>query len=316
MGQPLVSIIIPIYKTEKYLRNCLLSVQRQTMPNFEAILVNDCSPDESMLIAKEFVDADARFRIFELKTNQGTGYARNLGLEEANGKYVNFLDSDDSLPMDAIEVMLKLAKGNQADMVIGNMAWISGNQLNPVEYINNRLLTWFTYRYENLRNISENAALCGSICHHLIETKIVRDNKINFPEGVLHEDVPFSMKVWFFSEHIVSTLRYVYFRTKRYEANNLSRTQIYDEKAFHDRDEIANQIYDFAYQHTSNNENAARLGSITLLNMLSTTKNMLFAAEEKINLKITTIWFPSHVLRINKMVNNLNVLSKRFKVEN
>jgi glycosyltransferase involved in cell wall biosynthesis len=309
MINPKVSIIIPIYKTELYLRECLLSVQRQTMADFEAILVNDCTPDGAMQIANEFSKADPRFSVVDLPTNRGPGHARNIGITSASGSYVNFLDSDDRLPIDAIEILLDLAETNQADMVIGNMAWITNNRLSPVKYIESRLRSWSVFRCDNLRMLSEEASLAGSICHHLVRTEIIKQNSISFPEGVLHEDVPFSMAVWFHSRKIISTLRYVYFRTRRYEPGNLSRTQTYNEKAFLDRDEIARHVFDFACQHTSSTESAARLGSITLLSMLGTTKNMLSSANEEIKVKITAGWFPLHSFRINNMVNHLNRLS-------
>ena len=134
MESPRISVVIPIYNTEKYLYECLLSVQRQSMPFFEAILVNDCTPDGSMQIACQFAQSDNRFRILEHTENGGLGKARNTGIGVAHGEYLIFLDSDDSLPIDALQVLLELAEASQADMIIGNMAWINKHNLTCLLY--------------------------------------------------------------------------------------------------------------------------------------------------------------------------------------
>lgn len=89
-----VSVIIPIYNVEKYLRQNLESVAKQTLKEIEVIMVDDGSTDSSAEIAKEFAEKDSRF-IYVLQENGGAGAARNNGLSRAKGKYLSFLDSDD-----------------------------------------------------------------------------------------------------------------------------------------------------------------------------------------------------------------------------
>ena len=84
MNNELISIIVPIYNTEKYLHECLNSIQQQTYPYFECIMVNDGSTDSSGIICQEYVENDSRFRYFE-KDNGGVASARNLGLERSGG---------------------------------------------------------------------------------------------------------------------------------------------------------------------------------------------------------------------------------------
>ena len=86
---PLVSIIIPVYKVEKYIEKCMQSLLDQTYDNFEALVVDDGSPDSSITLAKELVGNDSRFIFFE-KENGGQGSARNLGLDHAKGEYIAF----------------------------------------------------------------------------------------------------------------------------------------------------------------------------------------------------------------------------------
>lgn len=101
----LISIIIPVYNVEKFLRECLDSVMAQTMTDFEALLVDDGSPDRAGEICDEYAARDARFRVFHTP-NQGVCAARNLALEHARGKYVYFLDSDDWLHPERLHQLL------------------------------------------------------------------------------------------------------------------------------------------------------------------------------------------------------------------
>lgn len=89
----MISIIVPFYNTEKYLKECLLSLQRQTFSTFEVLMINDGSTDDSLNIAKEFTK-DKRFRLFD-STHVGFSQAKNIGLDNAKGEYIGFVDSDD-----------------------------------------------------------------------------------------------------------------------------------------------------------------------------------------------------------------------------
>lgn len=113
----LVSIIIPVYKVEKYIEKCMQSLLDQTYENFEALVVDDGSPDSSIALAKELVGNDYRFIFFE-KENGGQGSARNLGLAHAKGEYITFLDSDDSYTSDMLQVVVdELSKESNFDIL-------------------------------------------------------------------------------------------------------------------------------------------------------------------------------------------------------
>lgn len=91
----MVSIITPVYNAEKYLKSTLNSVIEQTYENWEMIIVNDCSTDRSLEIINSFLEIDSRFRLINLKKNQGVAHARNTAINEAKGKFIAFLDGDD-----------------------------------------------------------------------------------------------------------------------------------------------------------------------------------------------------------------------------
>ena len=100
--EPLISIIVPVYNVEKYLKKCLDSILSQTYKNFEVIIVNDGSPDNSQKIIDEYKKKDKRIIVLE-KENGGLSSARNYGIEHANGKYISFVDADDYIEKDYVE---------------------------------------------------------------------------------------------------------------------------------------------------------------------------------------------------------------------
>lgn len=114
---PLVSVIIPIYNQEKYLRECLDSICNQSLPNIEIICVNDGSTDKSSEILENYVKQDSRIRILSQK-NQGAGAARNLGMKVAKGEYLSFLDSDDIFEPLMLETMVRAIEKDNADVLV------------------------------------------------------------------------------------------------------------------------------------------------------------------------------------------------------
>lgn len=117
---PLISVIVPVYKVEKYLPACLDSLLAQTYRNFELILVDDGSPDKCWEILQQYAAQDARVRIFR-KENGGVSSARNFGLEQARGEYIGFVDSDDFVAPQYLEWLLDAAQQKNAKIAIGEM---------------------------------------------------------------------------------------------------------------------------------------------------------------------------------------------------
>ena len=102
MEKELISVVIPVYNVEKYLKRCVESVVNQTYKNLEIILVDDGSPDECPQICDKLSKEDERIKVIH-KSNQGLGMARNTGIENATGKYICFFDSDDYVELTTIE---------------------------------------------------------------------------------------------------------------------------------------------------------------------------------------------------------------------
>ena len=110
--EELVSIVVPVYNAEKFLKDTIQTVLEQTYPNWELLLVDDCSNDNSVDIIKEYVKDDKRIRLLKNEKNSGAALTRNHGIKEAKGTYLCFLDADDLWEKEKLEKQLKFMKGN------------------------------------------------------------------------------------------------------------------------------------------------------------------------------------------------------------
>ena len=136
----MISIIVPIYNTAKYLSQCIDSILNQSYKNIEIILVNDASPDNSLSICESYSKKDSRIILIDKKINEGVDKARFTGLEYANGKYILFVDSDDWLEnSDILSILYQKAEATNADYVEMGMQrvmdrhkWIKNKSISPV----------------------------------------------------------------------------------------------------------------------------------------------------------------------------------------
>lgn len=128
----LVSIIIPTYNCEKFIHQTVQSVQNQSYPNWEIILIDDASTDNTVTIINEFAQVDNRIKIIELEKNSGNGFARNVALDKANGRYIAFLDADDLWFPLKLEKQIKFLKDKNLPFTFSFYEWIDeeGNVLN------------------------------------------------------------------------------------------------------------------------------------------------------------------------------------------
>lgn len=180
----LVTIIVPIYNVEKYLKRCLDSITTQTYKNLEIILINDGSSDNSLKIATEYARSDKRYKLIT-QSNQGLSAARNLGIDHATGKWIMFIDSDDYLNDISVETLICAAKMKEADLVIGSVRLVDENEQEIKKWINKQYLSpggvdcfpKTDYRFPVLDVIA---------CNKLFNKDIFSD--IRYPFGKMHED--------------------------------------------------------------------------------------------------------------------------------
>jgi len=142
---PFVSLIIPVYNAEKYLRRCLNSAMEQTFQDMEIIVVNDGSQDTSLKICREYEKMDCRFRVIN-KENPGVSASRNQAIETARGEYLQFMDSDDWLTPDATESFVHAARKFDCDLVVSDFYRVDGAVFTEKQHIRERgLLTRAQY---------------------------------------------------------------------------------------------------------------------------------------------------------------------------
>ena len=173
----MVSIIIPIYNVELYLEQCLISVQNQTMRDIEIILVNDGSTDGSLEILKKYAVIDSRIIIID-KANEGPALARDSGLSVAKGDFVAFVDADDWIEPDMIQIMYDLALKNSLELVIANYILEFTNQSQINTYSMEIMENYSRKNYLLYHVLSGNFPPFLWIC--LYKKSFLKDNKFFF----------------------------------------------------------------------------------------------------------------------------------------
>ena len=214
MGNELVSIIVPVYNTEEYIRQCLDSILNQTYQNFECLLINDGSSDNSADICREYVAKDTRFRYFE-KENGGVSSARNLGIERSEGAYITFVDSDDWVDSDYLEVLYSALIEEQADIAVST--YKKFNISDNCWYFHSFQVKYDRKVFTNVELINELVDLDSfDFSYRFVSGKLVNRTslkKIRFNEWTtLGEDMEFWFKLYLISAKIVYVNRdsYIY----------------------------------------------------------------------------------------------------------
>ena len=211
MSNDLISIIVPIYNVEKYLRPCLESINNQTYKNYEAILVDDASTDNGLQIAKEFCEINSNFKLIAYNEQIGVSHARKKAIELSNGKYLAFLDGDDTMEPQFLEKMYSTMLSNNADVVYCNYSHINaktskkktihvrkpiagvktGRRLAQIlvadwsgrSYLWNKLWKKSLFENENLtfpNMYYEDLALSALVIHGATKTVVINDVLVNY----------------------------------------------------------------------------------------------------------------------------------------
>jgi glycosyltransferase involved in cell wall biosynthesis len=205
----LISVVVPVFNVEKYLDHCILSVLNQTYKNLEIILVNDGSTDTCSVMCDQYAIYDSRIKVVH-KFNEGLSSARNVGLEIATGKYVTFVDSDDSVTEDYIEVLYDALKKTNSQITIGDFLNVKSEEfVIKRDTILNESFQIFSPReavqkmYNNPLNIH-----FVTVWGNLYQIDLFKS--LRFPFGKIHEDEFLSYKLFFSANRIVYTPNKIY----------------------------------------------------------------------------------------------------------
>lgn len=187
----MVSIIIPIYNTEQYLRQALDSIINQTYKNLQIICINDGSTDNSLSIIEEYARKDNRIEIIS-QDNKGLSAVRNVGMQHSKGEYLTFVDSDDWIDLDCIEKAVTYAKNSQAQVVMWSYIKESLQASSKVHFWNNNR----TFEKEQLQNLHirllgligkelrqiETLDSLGTVCMKLYKTSLIKETALTFTD--------------------------------------------------------------------------------------------------------------------------------------
>ena len=185
-----VSFIVPVYNSETYLSRCIDSILNQTLSDFELILINDGSKDNSLSILNEYQNKDKRIKLTDNKQNQGQSVARNKGLKEAQGEYIMFVDSDDYIHPQTAEILYAIANKNNYKIVASTKA----NYLSKKQDNQDRLyeLEEIKIKHHNkpLETLLKNSFLNSVVWNKIYSRELIKDK--SFIEGIYFEDWPWT----------------------------------------------------------------------------------------------------------------------------
>ena len=228
-----VSVIVPIYNGEKYLKKCLDSILSQSLKNIEIICIDDGSTDNTSKILKKYSSKDSRVKIISTENN-GQGHGRNIALNEANGEYVAFVDADDWIKSNSLKMLHSKARNNNLDMLFFQM-------INYIEKSKNYVETEL-YNHQCFTNngIDENTIFNSNDVYDflfeipvgpvskLYKMEFLKSNELKFPEGIIFEDNAFFYNA-FLKCNRAGFLKEQFYCRRRHEN---SVTQTLDESKF------------------------------------------------------------------------------------
>lgn len=240
MSDELVSIVVPVYNVEKYVRRCLESISKQTYSEIEVIIINDGSTDNSENIIKDFL-FDKRFK-YIVQKNSGLGSARNKGIENSKGKYICFIDSDDWISADYVSKMVDILRNEQSDISICNMCYIFSNgklkrripKIKKREIIDSRNALIELFLGKKFKFHAQNK---------MYKKELFINNNILFAEGKIYEDVSTTYKLINSANKISLLPDNLYFYLQARQGSIMNNS--INEKRFDDMYSALDEIYEY-----------------------------------------------------------------------
>ena len=206
---PKISVIIPVYNVEKYLKRCLDSIVNQSLKDIEIICINDGSTDRSLNILQEYAQNDSRIKIIN-KENQGLSCARNDGTDISTGEYIGFVDSDDYIDLNFYEKLYEYAQNNNADIAVAG-----------IKKANNRYCrNMLTFpQLETAEDFISKIKLCNvpDFCHvwnKIYKRELITKTGLRFVPDRIYEDLPYTPQILYASKKLVTVpdIYYYYWR--------------------------------------------------------------------------------------------------------
>lgn len=235
-----VSIIVPVYNVEKYLRKCLDSLINQTLKDIEIICVNDGSKDNSPKILEEYAKKDNRIIVIN-QENAGLSVARNSGIDIAKGEYIGFVDSDDWVDLDFFEKLYYSATSNDTDIAVGGIIRVTGIKKKKFLNFEKETITDNTNLKFELCDVPEKSYVWNKI----YKTEKLKEIGLEFEKGIFYEDCIFTPQALFYLGKIVTVPNIYYYYLRRGNSTVKQRS----EKANADSVYAHKKANDFIKEH-------------------------------------------------------------------
>lgn len=287
-----VSVIVPVYNVEKYLKRCLDSLINQTLSDIDIICINDGSKDSSLQILEQYAQKDSRIVIYN-QENSGLSVARNTGLEHASGEYIGFVDSDDWVDLDFYEKLYNSAKNNNADIAVADF----------IREHPNKKPKRLKLKEEKIYTTPEDKfMICkvhreGCVWNKIYRTEFIKSINLKFVPKMYYEDRDFTIRSLYFSKKLVTTPNTYY----RYFVNpksivNKRRNYIQDEHYIL----VRQQVLQFIKEHNIKVPDGLYKAEIYRYKLFGKT---LFTIKESINSKYIFLFGKIQIFKM-RLKNN------------
>lgn len=258
---PEISIIIPVYNSEPYISECIESILHQSFRNFEIILINDGSTDNSERICRQYEKTDSRIKVIS-QSNAGVCAARNIGLDNAAGNMISFVDSDDWLPENGLELLFEEYKRAEADLVIGDIVFFESGKTRLIRvfdksfvhkdkaWINEYQRACIGYGYNPNPGTKMNVTGLGSMGNKLYRRSIIESAKLRFDPYTLgiYEDNLFVLHYLEYCKTVSYLSEAVYYYRKVGNSNSRG----FKARTLEINDRIFSRIEEFIHEYKSN----------------------------------------------------------------
>jgi len=311
-----ISIIIPIYNSEKYLSRCLETVINQTYSKLEIILVNDGSRDKSLDICKHYQSKDSRIIIID-KINEGVSVARNTGIEAATGKYIGFVDADDWIEPSMYESMLNNIEQYKCNIAFCNFTKdtrygryfkkinVKKNVLSKIDIINELIANMIGI--EDI--LPKYHYIMGSIWRCLYNREFLNKYNLRFQSGIsIMEDLVFNIQALIFCDRVCIDHGFYY----HYIKNKSSSLHTYNEKMWNDNVKVHNLLEQILHNADLDEYLRKRLDSRYIAMAACAVGNEIYRGNAKLNQRIRVAKYIMNDSKLKEVLNR----AKRYNFEN
>lgn len=235
---PLISVIIPVYNGEEYVKSCVKMILSQSYQNIEVIVINDGSKDHSETIAQQFP-----IKVISFEQNRGLSAARNAGIEASTGDYIHFMDVDDNIDITYYSKLVEAAIHTNADLACGGMI----SQKDRYETIRYKRMKVFTSTKAKLT--ATYVGKCGYVWRYLFRKDLLLKHHLRFEEGRYIEDLIFSLSAVYFAEKLVVVPGADYNYRQSENSILTKEDKAHRDQVRRDWQHARNHMFDFARQH-------------------------------------------------------------------